>query len=824
MNDWFFKQGGRDRLINWLGIDSRINSALIDSWSRVKDGWNAASSFFARFHLTGWRRMLNEGLSETVSLATGGFILLYALALPALLEFDESKFLTGKFAVKFLDANGNELGKRGILHNDAVPLEEIPDHLIKATLATEDRRFFEHYGVDLYGTARAIAINVQANDVVQGGSTLTQQLAKNLFLSSERSIERKIKELFLSFLLESRFTKREILKLYFDRAYMGGGAFGVEAAAQYYFGKTVREVTLAEAALMAGLFKAPAKFAPHINLPASRARTNEVLDNLVEAGFYTSGQVHNARLNPAKTIDNRSTTSPDWFLDWAFEEVQRLAEGKNQYVLTARTTVDMALQRQSDEAIIAAVTKEGRSNHFNSAAMVVMETDGAVKAITGGIDYGESQFNRATKAKRQPGSSFKVYVYATALENGYTPETSVRDGSRACGNWAPQNYGGGYGSGGRMPLWLGLAKSFNTVAAELSFAVGREKVIEMTKRLGITGVKKTCSMALGDGGITVIEHVGGVAAFANGGKLAKPYGILDITTSKGDLLYSRERDEGPAPQVIKPKVAEQMNFMLNKVVTEGTGTRAALDFTNAGGKTGTSTGPKDAWFVGFTGKYAAGVWIGNDDNRPMSGGSRGVTGGQFAAPIWHSFMTVAHTDMNIAPIPGLDIHPTQIAEQQRLAEVKAAEAAAGLSQPAPQLNADGTQRPASAMPEQTRAALTKLAVALRKAGNLGDAAPPTLQPAATTPRSPAASGPSTSNPVPAQSRPLASPPAGPAPSKAPPRPDGDRLEDPKPDRRASVPAPPGAQSAAPTGAPSATALGAQGASPPAGEAKRRGVN
>ncbi len=800
MNDWFYKQGGRDRIINWLGIDSKINSVLIDTWARVKDAYNAGSSFFARFQLTGWRRMTNEALSETVSVATASLIALYALALPALLEFDESKFKTGQFAVKLLDAQGNELGKRGILHNDAVPLDEIPDHLIKATLATEDRRFFEHYGIDVYGTSRAIVTNVQADAVVQGGSTLTQQLAKNLFLSSERSLTRKIKELFLSFLLESRFTKREILKMYFDRAYMGGGAFGVEAAAQYYFGKTVREVTLAEAALMAGLFKAPAKFAPHVNLPASRARTNEVLDNLVEAGFYTPGQVHNARLSPARTIENRSTTSPDWFLDWAYEEVQRLAEGKGEYVLTARTTVDMSLQRKADEAIIAAVAKTGRSSHFNASAMVVLETDGAVRALTGGTDYAESQFNRATKAKRQPGSSFKTYVYATALENGYTPETSVRDGSRACGNWAPQNYGGGYGSGSRMPLWLGIAKSFNTVAAELSFAVGREKVIEMTKRLGITGVKKTCSMALGDGGITVLEHTGGFAAFANGGKLAKPYGVLDITTSKGDLIYSRERDEPPAPQIIKPKVAAQMNYMLQKVVLEGTGTRAALDFTNVAGKTGTSTGPKDAWFVGFTGKYVAGIWIGNDDNRAMSGGSSGVTGGQVVAPIWHDFMTVAHTDMNIPPIAGLDIHPAQIAEQQRLAEVKAAEVAAGINQPAPSINADGTTRSASDMPDQTREALKKLSVALRKAGNLGDAPPAAVQPAA---------NPARSTPAPATPG---------TPPQQPSSPPGDRLDDGNPDTRPGTTAKPDRRANAPTDPQS------QDDARAAAEVKRRGVN
>ena len=766
LNDWFFRQGGRsrDRLIDWLGIDSRINSGLADVWSRSKDYWNAGSSYFARFQLVGWRRLINELASEGLTMALGGFVVLYALALPAFLEFDESKFLTGKYAVTFLDVNGNEIGKRGILHNDAVPLDEIPDVLVKATLATEDRRFFEHYGIDVFGTARALLTNVQANEVVQGGSTLTQQLAKNLFLSSERSLQRKIKELFLAFLLESRYSKRQILKLYFDRAYMGGGAFGVEAASQYYFGKSVRDITMPEAAMLAGLFKAPTKYAPHVDLAASRARTNQVLDNLVDAGYYTAGQVHSARMNPAKTIEARATTSPDWFLDWAYEEVQHIAEGKGQYVLTARTTVDLTLQRQSEEALTAALKREGVPLHFNSGAIVLMETDGKVRAIVGGPDYGESQFNRATQARRQPGSSFKIYVYAAALENGYTPDTQVRDASRACGNWHPQNYGGGYGSGGRLPLWMALARSLNTVASELSFAVGREKVIEMTQRLGIEGVKKTCSMALGDGGVTVIEHVGGVATFANGGKSARPYGILDITTSKGDLLYSRERDQGAPKQLIAPKVAEMMNVMLNRVVTEGTGKMAGLDFTNVAGKTGTSTGPKDAWFVGFTGKYVAGIWVGNDDNKPMRGG---VTGGHQAAPIFHDLMTVAHTDMNIPTIPGLAPHPRQAAEQQRLAELKRAQIAAGIETPKAEAGSGK-----GGMPDKTRSALKTLLAALQKAEGVASATTDPVKPSAApeqgnatdapAPGTPPTGGASSEPPSATPPEPSAQPPTAPA--------------------------------------------------------------
>ena len=722
MSDWFNKQGGRDRLIDWISLDSKIDSTVADTMAFLQDWWQAGTSFFARFKLTGWRRLLNEAACESLTLGTGGLVVLFALALPALQEFDESKFLTGKYAVKFLDKNGEEIGKRGILHNDSVPLDEIPEVLIKATMATEDRRFYDHFGVDVFGTFRALMTNAQAGATVQGGSTLTQQLAKNLFLSSERSLQRKIKEVFLAFLLESRFTKPQILKMYLDRAYMGGGAFGVEAASQFYFAHSVREVTMAEAAILAGLFKAPTKYAPHVNLPAARARANDVLSNLVEAGYYSAGQIHAARLHPAKIVETRATNSPDWYLDWAFEEVQRIAEGKNQFVLTARTTVDASLQRAAEEVLAGDVRQNGRSHRYNSGAIVSMDPDGAVRAIAGGVDYGESQFNRATHARRQPGSSFKIYVYATALENGYKPTSTVRDYSRSCGNWHPQNYGGSHGGGGSMPLWLALSKSLNTVAAELSFAVGREKVIEMTQRLGIKGIRKTCSMALGDYGITPLEHTGGVATFANGGKRARPYAILELFNSKGEVIYSRERDEPEAPQAVPRKVAEGMNWMLEKVVSEGTAKTAQLDFTTAVGKTGTSTGPTDVWFVGYTGKYVTSVWLGNDDNRPMASGT---TGGHQAAPVWHNFMVLAHKDMNIPTLPGLPVHPRQAEEQARLADLKSQGA---VSEPT-----GGDRKSQSLMPEGTRDALRKLSVTMRRVSDSPDLTPASVSPSPSPP-------------------------------------------------------------------------------------------
>ena len=342
----------------------------------------------------------------------------------------------------------------------------MPDHVIKAVLATEDRRFFEHYGIDFLGLMRAMSENVRANSVVQGGSSLTQQLAKNLFLSNERTIERKVKEAFLAIWLEMNLSKKEILQLYLDRAYMGGGTFGITAAADFYFGKSVKDLNLAEAAMLAGLFKAPAKYAPHVNLPAARARANVVLTNLVQGGFMTDGQVLQARLHPADIVDRGDRKSPDYFLDWAFDEVKRLTAKSGVRSMVARTTIDMNLQRAAEELVEYNLRQHGKEYGVTEGAMVVMEAGGAVRAIVGGRDYGASQFNRATKALRQTGSSFKPYVYATAMEHGFTPDSVISDGPITWGKWSPKNYGRSYAGG--VDLTTALVKSINTVPVRLA--------------------------------------------------------------------------------------------------------------------------------------------------------------------------------------------------------------------------------------------------------------------------------------------------------------------------------------------------------------------
>jgi penicillin-binding protein 1A len=711
--------GNRGRKTDWrrlrLNVDSWLDSHLSGTWRNVQDRYDAASSWFARFRLTGWKRGATEIVSEGMTLAAVGLLAMYTMAIPALLEFDAAKINAVKYAVTFLDRNGAQIGKRGILHSDAVPLEQLPDHLIKATLATEDRRFFEHFGIDFSGTARALITNANAGETVQGGSTLTQQLAKNLFLTNERSLTRKIKELFLAFLLESRLQKREILKLYLDRAYMGGGAVGVEAAAQFYFGKSVRDVTLAESAMLAGLFKAPSKYAPHVNLLNARSRANEVLSNLVEAGYMTAGQVQAARMAPARPIDIRNPDSPDWFLDWAFEEAVRIADGRGHSVLTVRTTVDMTMQRQAEEALLSTLRQSGRREDINSGAIVAMEPDGAVRALVGGPDYGESQFNRATMARRQPGSSFKLYVYAAALEEGLTKDTRLPDRAPTCGNWSPKNYDGGSGTGQMTTLADAFKRSLNTIAVDLSlFRLGqnsRDKVVEMTKRLGVDGIAKTCSMALGDGGVSPLANTAAFAHFANGGKATRPYAIIDMFNSKGDVIYSRETDEPPPKQVLRQRTVEQLNQMMQLVVTEGTGRRAALDFTHTVGKTGTSSSYRDAWFLGFSGSLVTGVWLGNDDFRATNR----ITGGSLPAETWQRFMAVAHTSMNIPTIQGLTPHPRQIQEQERLAQLRRTDPALAAAQ------VTAGQRTNKIMPDKTRDVLKRLAETLRRVS--GDAVP-----------------------------------------------------------------------------------------------------
>ncbi|WP_448033300.1 transglycosylase domain-containing protein [Bradyrhizobium liaoningense] len=680
----------------FLDLDARIDSSLFSSAKGIRELYERYSTFMDRFYVGRWKRwVFIEPLSEAATLGLGGLVVMLTLAIPAFRETaDEDWLKKSDLAVTFLDRYGNPIGSRGIKHNDSIPLEDFPDVLIKATLATEDRRFYDHFGIDIAGTARALVTNAQAGGVRQGGSSITQQLAKNLFLSNERTIERKVNEAFLAIWLEWRLTKNEILKLYLDRAYMGGGTFGVDGAAHFYFNKSARDVTLAEAAMLAGLFKAPTKYAPHINLPAARARANVVLDNLVDAGFMTEGQVFGARRNPAFAVDRRDEASPNYYLDYAFDEMRKLVDtfpkSYTERVFVVRLAIDANVQKAAEDAVENQLRQFGRDYHATQAATVVADLDGGIRAMVGGRDYGASQFNRATDAYRQPGSSFKPYVYTTALLNGYTPNSIVVDGPVCIGNWCPQNYGHSYS--GSVTLTQAITRSINVVPVKLSIEIGRRdqpkapnpakigraKIVEVARRFGLKApLPDTPSLPIGSDEVTVLEHAVAYATFPNRGKAVTPHAVLEVRTGTGDLVWRWDRD-GPKPrQAIPASVAADMAGMMSHVVSEGTARRAALDGIPTAGKTGTTNAYRDAWFVGYTGNFTCAVWYGNDDYSPTNR----MTGGSLPAQTWHDIMLAAHQGVEVREIPGVGmgqkLPPQHISNAQANAAPKVLETKPG---------------------------------------------------------------------------------------------------------------------------------------------------
>ncbi|MTI17069.1 PBP1A family penicillin-binding protein [Rhodobacteraceae bacterium RKSG542] len=653
------KKAGSDAFLHtfsrrMLAVDAWLDTTLWRFKHGVASVARTYSGFMRRFKVTGFAYGAVEVLSEAATWGTVGFIAVLAFAQPAFKLTQASDWrTTSDFSVTFLDRFGNEIGKRGILLNDKIPLEEIPDHMIKATLATEDRRFFDHFGIDVIGTARAMVENIKAKTVVQGGSSITQQLAKNLFLTNERTLVRKINEAYLALWLEQNLTKQEILKLYLDRAYMGAGTFGVAAAAEFYFGKDVRQINLAEAAMLAGLYKAPSKYAPHANLPNARARANEVLTNMVQAGFMTEGQVIAARRNPAVAIDRTVSDAPDHYLDWAFEDVKNLAaqfpELGEDRVVTVRTTLDPGMQKQAKKSTESILRQYGKRYRVGEAAVSLMTTEGAVRAMVGGRDYDESQFNRATNALRQPGSSFKPFVYITAFMNGYEPSSVVPDRPINIGGWSPRNYTRGYA--GAVTLKTALTKSINTIPVRLAQALGRDKIAASAYAMGIQSeLKITRAMPLGVSEVTVLDMAASYASFATGGYKVEPYAVEEMRNSDGKLIYSHERDARPPLRVLPAENVAMMNEVLVNVVERGTGRRAQLEGITAAGKTGTTQAYRDGWFVGYTGNMAAAVWYGNDD---FTSTNR-LTGGSLPAMTWGEVMAYAHQNIELKPMPGVD--------------------------------------------------------------------------------------------------------------------------------------------------------------------------
>ena len=546
--------------------------------------------------------------------------------------------------IMLLASDGSVLAERGAFFGDAVRIDELPPYVPQAIIAIEDRRFRSHFGIDPFGIARALYANYRAGGTVQGGSTLTQQLAKNLFLKPERTLERKVQEAILAIWLESKFSKDEILQLYMNRVYFGAGATGIDKAAQKFFGKSARDVNLSEAAVLAAVLKAPSRYNPIASTKRANTRAREVLSDMVRAGFITKAEADSTRGVSARAPGSTYVPAKRYVVDWVSETLPELIGELNDSVVV-ETTIDPVLQISAETAVRAELDRNGKKFTASEAAMVVLDTTGAVRAMIGGRSYIKSQFNRAVKAQRQPGSAFKPFVYLTAIDAGMTPRTRKIDEPVTFGNWSPDNYRREYI--GPVTLTKALASSINTVAAKLAVEVGPDNVAATARRLGITyPLVANASIALGTSEVSLLQLTSAYVPFANGGTGVLPHVITRITTRDGKVLYDRS-GSGPG-SVISFESLGAMNHMMRAVVEEGTGRAAKVTGHETGGKTGTTQDYRDAWFIGYTSHLIAGVWIGNDDNSP----TKKVTGGSMPARIFASVMNAAHAGLEPVPLPG----------------------------------------------------------------------------------------------------------------------------------------------------------------------------
>lgn len=592
-----------------------------------------------------------------------------AYTMPDWEETDEIWNLKRQHSITFLDRNGEVLGHRGGAMDTSLELKDYPPHLIRTVLAVEDQRFYSHRGLDPIGIIGALIHNItNPHAREKGGSTITQQVVKNIWLTPERSLKRKVTEAWLALWLENHATKDEILKLYFERAYMGAGNYGLAAASQYYFGKPVTEVTIPEAAMLAGLFKAPVNYSPSYNYDDSLERMHVVLGimrdkDLIDDATFIWAMEHDPRINKIDRLPS------EWALDYAYIEAVRLinSRGLNAYRnFTIRTTLDATLQNHANNIIKDIVAERGPEYDVSQASLVSMGVDGSVKAIVGGVDYQTNQFNRAISARRQPGSSFKPFVYLTALMGGWKPDTRVNDSPVTINvfgkPWTPSNYDDKYF--GDITLREALQRSLNTVAVKIMLRFGRQNIVDIAHDAGIRSELKTvASLPLGSNEVTLLELTGAYTTFASGGQHQTPWVISSIEAS-GKLVYNHI-DEVNHNMTFPKDTIINMVDMLHSVVERGTATRAKLGVPVAG-KTGTTSDYNDAWFIGFTGNYVTGVWFGNDDNTKM----KKLTGGNLPARAWHDYMMVAENREQPKNIPGIDSRPPTALEPGELINKK----------------------------------------------------------------------------------------------------------------------------------------------------------
>lgn len=546
--------------------------------------------------------------------------------------------------VRIVAENGETIANRGDTGGEALTLAEMPPYLPQAVMAIEDRRFRSHFGFDPIGFTRAMVTNLRVGAAVQGGSTLTQQLAKNLFLEPDRTIQRKMQEVVLALWLEAEYSKDDILQMYLNRVYLGAGAYGVDAAARRYFGKSARDVTVAEAAMIAGLLKAPSRYAPTRDPAAAQERAQLVLQAMRQEGYIDDQQMMAALAAPATVVDRPLAASAGYVADWVMDLVPGFIGSVGEDIVV-ETTIDASIQHAAEQTLASVMAADAAKLGVGQGAVVVMDGAGAVKGLVGGRDYQKSQFNRAVTAKRQPGSSFKPFVYLAALERGLTPDTTRADRPIAIGKWRPENYTRKHY--GDVTLKRALANSLNTISVGLTQEVGPMAVVDTAHRLGITSaLEPNPSIALGTSEVTLLELTSAYVPFSNGGFGVVPHVIRSIRTEDGDVLYQR-RGGGPG-QVVSERQVGQMNEMLSEALISGTAQRARIPGWPAAGKTGTSQDFRDGWFIGYTGYFTAGVWVGNDDGKP----TKKASGSTLPAKIWGGLMTKVHDGMQVAELPG----------------------------------------------------------------------------------------------------------------------------------------------------------------------------
>ena len=546
----------------------------------------------------------------------------------------ESIQISRQPSITFLDKDGRIIASYGDIYGKSIKYNNLPENLINAVIVTEDKRFFNHYGVDIKGVLRAIYVNLKERRIVQGGSTITQQLAKNLFLTPERSFTRKLHELILSLWLELRFSKKQILSIYLNRVYLGSGTYGVQAASEKYFNKKVEDLNLYECAVIASLLKAPSRYNPIANKKLSQERASLVLENMAKSQMISKANVKEAKYNNKRY--SKFTTPPKstrYFIDWLLPRVKAYV-GEINEDLIVRTTLDVKLQKIAEDSLNK-VTENFPS--ADQSALVSLNLDGGVISMIGGRDYGDSQFNRVTQAKRQPGSAFKLFVYLAGLENGFAPDDLVVDSKIDINGWSPKNYKDKYI--GEVSVKDAFSNSINTVAVKISEDIGREKVIKMAKLMGITSpILNSPSLALGTSEVNLLELTAAYDVLANNGNGVFVHGIRSIENTEGKNLFTR-KIQGPG-KILNSYTVKTMTEMMEQTIINGTGKKAKIN-RPAAGKTGTSQSLRDAWFVGFTSNIVVGVWFGNDDDSPMEK----ITGGTAPAILWGEFMKKAHIDI-----------------------------------------------------------------------------------------------------------------------------------------------------------------------------------